>query len=80
MSIFLDEEVADALLRQFCYVHFQKPYSFEAQSEPTIEIVDTAIVLDIASKPAVRHQLGRATLTRESSGARHTSFSDGFNS
>ena len=50
-------------------IRFQRPYSFEAASEPTIEIVDTAIVLDIASKPAVRNQFGRATLTRESSGA-----------
>ena len=40
---------------------FQKPYSFEAQSEPTIEIVDASIILDIAAKPAVRSQVGRAT-------------------
>ncbi len=39
---------------------FQKPYSFEAQSEPTIEIIDTPIILDIAAKPAVRNQVGRA--------------------
>ena len=39
---------------------FQKPYSFEAQSEPTIEIVDAFIVVDIDAKPAVRHQVGRA--------------------
>lgn len=38
---------------------FQKPYSFEAQSEPTIEIVDAPIVLDIPAKPAVRNQVGR---------------------
>ena len=38
---------------------FQKPYSFEAQSEPTIEIVDVPIVLDIPAKPAVRNQVGR---------------------
>ena len=31
--------------------YFQKPYSFEAQSEPTIEIIDAPIVLDIESKP-----------------------------
>ena len=48
---------------------FQRPYSFEAASEPTIEIVDTDIVLDIASKPAVRNQPGRATLTGKTSGA-----------
>ncbi len=40
---------------------FQKPYSFEAQSEPTIEIVDTPILLDIATKPALRNQVGRDT-------------------
>ncbi len=40
---------------------FQKPYSFDAQSEPTIEIVDTPIVLDIVAKPAVRNQVGRDT-------------------
>ena len=50
-------------------IRFQRPYSFEAASEPTIEIVDTAIVLDIALKPAVRNQAGRATLTRKTSGA-----------
>ena len=47
---------------------FQKPYSFEAQSEVTIEIVDTAIVLDIDSKPAVRNQAGRAAIRSENSG------------
>ncbi len=39
---------------------FQQPYSFEAQSEPTIEIVDAFIVVDIDAKPAVRNQVGRA--------------------
>ena len=50
-------------------VRFQRPYSFEAASEPTIEIVDTDIVLDIVSKPDVRNQFGRATLTRNTNGA-----------
>ena len=35
---------------------FQKPYSFAAQSEPRIEIVDASIILDIAAKPAVRNR------------------------
>ena len=48
---------------------FQKPYSFEAQSEPTIEIVDTPIILDIAAKPAVRNQVGRVTTPGETSRA-----------
>ncbi|MYC78516.1 sigma-70 family RNA polymerase sigma factor [Candidatus Poribacteria bacterium] len=43
--------------------YFQKPYSFEAQSEPTIEIIDAPIVLDIESKPNVRNQVGRAVTT-----------------
>ena len=50
-------------------LRFQKPYSFEAQSEPTIEIIDTPIVLDIEAKPAVRNQAGRAVTTDDSSGA-----------
>ena len=39
---------------------FQQPYSFEAQAEPTIEIVDAPITLDSDAKPAVRNQAGRA--------------------
>ena len=39
---------------------FQKPYSFEAQSEPTIEIVDAPIVLDTTSKPDIQNRFGRA--------------------
>lgn len=40
-------------------LRFQKPYSFEALSEPTIEIIDTPITLAMDSKPAVRTQSGR---------------------
>ena len=42
-------------------IRFQKPYSFEAQFEPKIEIIDTPIILDIAAKPAVRNQVGSVT-------------------
>ncbi len=42
------------------FVHFQKPYSFEAVAEPTVEIVDTAILLDIDLKPDLRRQVGRS--------------------
>ena len=41
-------------------VRFQRPYSFEAASEPTVEIVDTFILLDVDSKPDLRNQVGRA--------------------
>ncbi|RKU38103.1 hypothetical protein C6496_08085 [Candidatus Poribacteria bacterium] len=50
-------------------VRFQKPYSFEARSEPTVEIIDVSVVLDIDSKPAVRNQVGRATDPSKSGGA-----------
>ena len=47
---------------------FQKPYSFEAEAEPTIEIIDAFVVLDTPAKPAVRNQVGRdATPGRNSS-------------
>ena len=49
-------------------VRFQKPYSFEAQSEPTIEIIDTPIVLDVDAKPAVRNRIGRAATADKSTG------------
>ena len=47
---------------------FQKPYSFEAQSEPTIEIIDTPIIFNRTAKPAVRNQAGRAAAVGKSSG------------
>ena len=49
-------------------VHFQKPYSFEAVAEPTVEIVDTAILLDIDSKPDLRSQVGRPVSTNKNIG------------
>ena len=50
-------------------VRFQQPYSFEAQSEPTIEIVDVPTVLDITAKPTVRNQVGRTATPGKSSSA-----------
>ena len=47
---------------------FQQPYSFEAQSEPTIEIVDAPITLEIDAKPAVRNQVGRASIRSKNGG------------
>ena len=48
---------------------FQKPYSFEATSEMTVDIIETAIVLDIESKPDVRRQLGSAAAPNKNEGA-----------
>ena len=42
--------------------HYQRPYSFEAQSEPSIEIVDAPIILDIDVKLALRNQIGRPVI------------------
>ena len=49
-------------------VRFQRPYSFEAASEPTIEIIEAPIVLDTVIKPDVRNQIGR-TVASETRGA-----------
>ena len=48
---------------------FQQPYSFEARSEPTIEIVEAPIVIDILSKPTLRKQFGRSAAPSKSVGA-----------
>ena len=51
-------------------LRFQLPYSFDAQSEPTIEIVDEPIYFEIVAKPAVRNQIGRTmTPTQNNNGA-----------
>ena len=42
---------------------FQKPYSFEATSEPTVVIIDAPTVLKTNAKPALRNQIGRAVAT-----------------
>ena len=39
---------------------FQKPYSFDAASEMTVELIEAPIVLDLESKPDVRTQFGSA--------------------
>ena len=44
-------------------VRFQQPYSFEVESERTIEIIDAPVVFKSEAKPAVRNQPGRAAST-----------------
>ncbi|RKU22787.1 hypothetical protein C6499_19495 [Candidatus Poribacteria bacterium] len=50
--------------------HFQQPYSFDATSEMTVELIDTPIVLNLTSKPAVRNQFGNSGIPgkRDSTG------------
>ncbi len=54
---------------------FHKPYSFDARSEPKIEIVDAPTVLDIISKPSIRNQSGRSAVPGKNVGA-GTQFSE----
>ena len=49
-------------------IHFQKPYSFEATSKPTIAIIEAPAVLDIDAKPSLRNQMGRTDTEGKSSG------------
>ena len=48
---------------------FQNPYSFEARSEPTIEIIDAPILIDAISRPDIRRQFGQAASPSRSVGA-----------
>ena len=48
---------------------FQKPYSFDATSEMTIDIIETPIVLDIESEPDVRTQLGSPAVPSKNDGS-----------
>ena len=46
-------------------LRFQKPYSFEATSEMTVEIIEAPVVLNLEAKPAIRTQLGGAAASDE---------------
>ena len=48
---------------------FQRPYSFEAQSEPTIEIIEAPVVLNTVARPATRNQAGQRTTPSENNNA-----------
>ena len=47
---------------------FQQPYNFDAPSEMTVELIDTPIVLNLASKPDVRTQPGKSEITSRGKG------------
>ena len=47
---------------------FQQPYNLDAASEMTVELIDTPIVLNLASKPDVRNQLGKSIIPNRGSG------------
>ncbi len=43
-------------------VHFQKPYSLDAQAEMKVELVDAPIILNIESKPDVQNIIGKPNI------------------
>ena len=45
---------------------FQKPYSFDATSEMTVELIEAPVVLNLESKPDVRTQLGNVNTPSKS--------------
>ncbi len=47
---------------------FQKPYSFDATSERTVEIVEAPVVLNLEAKPDIRTQLGNAAAPSKNNG------------
>ncbi len=47
--------------------NFQQPYSVDAESETTIEIVDAPLVLDIQSKPDLQNRVGRDAIVDKNS-------------
>ena len=47
---------------------FQQSYNFDAPSEMTVELIDTPITLNIASKPDVRTQAGKSTTPNKGDG------------
>ena len=46
--------------------NFQKPYSVDALSEPTIEIVNTPVVQNIQSKPKLQNRIGGTKSSKDS--------------
>ena len=48
---------------------FQKPYSFDATSEMTVDIIEAPVVLAVEAKPDLRTQLGGATAPSKNDGA-----------
>ena len=46
---------------------FQKPYSFDAMSEMTIELIEAPVVPNLAAKPDVRNQFGNADTRNKNS-------------
>ncbi len=48
---------------------FQKPYSFDATSEMTVEIIEAPVVLNLEAKPDIQTQLGAANASDDDTAA-----------
>ncbi len=48
---------------------FQKPYSFDATSEMTVDIIEAPVVLNLESEPDVRTQIGSSTTPSNNDGS-----------
>ena len=48
---------------------FQKPYNFNATSEPTVQIIDAVFIYDSPAKPAIRNQPGSSVAPGKGLGA-----------
>ena len=48
---------------------FQRPYSFDATSEMTVEIIEAPVVLNLESKPDIRTQLGSSAVSSKDDGS-----------
>ena len=61
---------------------FQKPYSFDARSEMTVELIEAPVVLNLASEPDIRTQFGNDNATDRDDGTHQnpdaTLFSSAF--
>ena len=55
---------------------FQKPYSFDATSEMTVEIIEAPVVLNLEAKPDIRTQLGGAAASDENEASEKQSNDD----
>ena len=42
------------------FARFQQPYSFDATSEMTVELIEAPIVINLPLKPDIRNQVGRS--------------------
>ncbi len=60
------------------FMHFQKPYSFEALSEPTIDIVESPIHIDAVSIPTLQRRIGNGDMDSQNQGFGTTISNEGL--